>query len=358
MPDAPHPRAAVPPVSGTVLVIGAGRMGTALVRALAAAGVDVQGPAGRDATAEGADIVLLAVPDAAIATASARIASGRLVGHVSGATTLEPLAPHEAFSIHPLMTVTAATVSFAGVPAALAGSTPRARSTAAALAGALGLAGFEVADADRAAYHAAASIASNFLVALEGFAEELAGTAGVEHAVLVPLVRATVDNWATAGARDALTGPIARGDHETVARQRAAVAKRLPGRLALFDALVLATRDLANGADPDAAAAAAGSEPAPRESVEHDPALTGSEPAGQDPATREPATRPAPTASAHPAPDLKHGPDLPRAGTASAHSVSDPQHGPPGPGLAGQRPASRPAPAASAHSAPDPGGRP
>ena len=235
----------MPPVRGTVLVIGAGRMGTALVGALGAAGVDVRGPAGRDATGEGADIVLLAVPDAAIATAAARIAPGRLVGHLSGATTLEPLAPHEAFSIHPLMTVTSATVSFAGVPAALAGSTPRARGTAAALADALGLDGFEVADTDRAAYHAAASIASNFLVALEGFAEELAATAGVDRAALVPLVRATVDNWAAAGVRTALTGPIARGDHETVARQRTAVAARLPERLALFDALVSATRDLA-----------------------------------------------------------------------------------------------------------------
>ena len=71
-------------------------MGTALVGALGAAGVDVRGPAGRDATGEGADIVLLAVPDAAIATAAARIAPGRLVGHLSGATTLEPLASDEA----------------------------------------------------------------------------------------------------------------------------------------------------------------------------------------------------------------------------------------------------------------------
>jgi predicted short-subunit dehydrogenase-like oxidoreductase (DUF2520 family) len=103
----------------------------------------------------------------------------------------------------------------------------------------------QVADADRAAYHAAASIASNFLVTLEGAAERLAGTAHVDRALLVPLVRAAVENWAARGAADALTGPIARGDEATVARQRAAVAERAPDLLPLFDALADATRALA-----------------------------------------------------------------------------------------------------------------
>src|SRR5204862_3683083 len=100
----------------------------------------------------------------------------------------------------------------------------------------------EVADADRAAYHAAASIASNFLVTLEGAAERLAATAGVDRAALAPLVRATVGNWAEHGAEKALTGPIARGDAETVARQRAAVEDRTPEGVELFDALADATR--------------------------------------------------------------------------------------------------------------------
>jgi predicted short-subunit dehydrogenase-like oxidoreductase (DUF2520 family) len=105
-----------------------------------------------------------------------------------------------------------------------------------------------VADADRAAYHAAASIASNFLVTLEGAAERLAATAGVDRALLAPLVRAAVDNWAARGAAAALTGPIARGDEDTVARQRAAVADRTPELLPLFDALADATRALAGAA--------------------------------------------------------------------------------------------------------------
>lgn len=226
-------------------VVGDGRVGNAVVAGLRGAGIDVRGPLGRGADGEGVEIVLLAVPDAEIEAAASAIAPGRLVGHLSGATTLEPLAPHERFGIHPLMTITGADASFAGVPAAIAGATARALETADQLARALGMAPFQVADADRAAYHAAASIASNFLVTLEWFAEELAATAGVERAAFAPLVRAAVENWQEHGAVSALTGPIARGDDATLARQRAAVAERTPERLALFDALTDATRALA-----------------------------------------------------------------------------------------------------------------
>ena len=146
-------------IPGPVAIVGAGRMGRAMAAALSAAGVHVDGPLGRGATAAGAGVVLLAVPDAEIAAAARALSAGALVGHLSGATTLEPLAPHEAFGIHPLTTVVGDT-SFAGVPAAVAGATPRALAVAQALAGALGMEPFEVADADRPAYHAAASIAS------------------------------------------------------------------------------------------------------------------------------------------------------------------------------------------------------
>jgi len=237
MPDS-HPAHAL----ARVAIVGDGRVGRAIAAALRQAGVDMHGPLGRGATGDDADLVLLAVPDAEIGRAAALVAPDRLVGHFSGATTLEPLAPHEALSIHPLTTVTGAT-SFAGVPAALAGSTVRALATAHALAESLGMAPFDVADEDRPAYHAAASIASNFLVTLESFAEDLAATAGVPRDALSPLVRATVANWEAHGAA-ALTGPIARGDEATLARQRDAVAERLPERAGLFDALVAATRDL------------------------------------------------------------------------------------------------------------------
>ena len=232
-------------------VVGAGRLGRAVVVGLREAGIEVDGPLGRGARCPDADVVLLCVPDGEIANAAAAIerrtdSDGPLVGHCSGATTLEVLTSHEAFSLHPLMTVPADGPSqLAGASAAIAGSTPHARGVAHQLALHLGLTPIDVADDDRPAYHAAASIASNFLVTLEAAAERLAADAGVNRQALVPLVRATVENWASLGPDRALTGPIARGDEETVIRQRHAIAMRMPELLPLFDALTEATRALA-----------------------------------------------------------------------------------------------------------------
>jgi predicted short-subunit dehydrogenase-like oxidoreductase (DUF2520 family) len=147
--------------------------------------------------------------------------------------------------MHPLMTVTPDGATFAGAACAVAGDTPRSLAMARELARALGMSPFAVADADRALYHAAASMASNYLMTLEGAAERLAAMVGIQRAQLVPLVRAAVENWARAGARAALTGPIARGDESTAARQRAAVAARAAELLPLWDALATATRELA-----------------------------------------------------------------------------------------------------------------
>jgi predicted short-subunit dehydrogenase-like oxidoreductase (DUF2520 family) len=226
----------------SIAIIGAGRLGTTLAAALG-----LSSPLGRGADTHGATTVLLCVPDAEIAAAAAAITTSPpapLVGHCSGATGLDVLAPHEAFSLHPLMTVPAGAPAdvLDGAGCAVDGSTPRALAVAEALAARLGMRATRVADEDRAAYHAAASIASNFLVTLEGAAERLAATAGVERALLAPLVRAAVENWAARGPEEALTGPIARGDEETVARQRAAVEERTPDLLPLFDAMVDATR--------------------------------------------------------------------------------------------------------------------
>jgi predicted short-subunit dehydrogenase-like oxidoreductase (DUF2520 family) len=223
----------------SIAIVGAGRLGTVLAAALGA-----PSPLGRGADARGATAVLLCVPDAEIAAAAAAIEPGPLVGHCSGASGLDVLSPHEAFSLHPLMTVPARAPRdvLEGAGCAVDGSTARALELARALAARLGMLATQVTDQDRAAYHAAASVASNFLVTLEGAAERLAASVGVERALLAPLVRAAVENWAARGAEEALTGPIARGDDETVARQRAAVAERTPDLLPLFDAMVDATR--------------------------------------------------------------------------------------------------------------------
>jgi predicted short-subunit dehydrogenase-like oxidoreductase (DUF2520 family) len=241
------------PCRRSLAVVGRGRLGTALASALAAAGYQVLGPLGRDADVAAADAIVLCVPDGEIAAAAARLPSGRMVGHCSGATGLEPLAPHEAFSLHPLMTVTDSGAVFAGAGAAVDGSTPAALEFARQLACSLGMEPVRIAPEDRALYHAAAAIASNFLVTIEAAAERLATEVGLERRLLVPLVRASVENWGTMGGERALSGPVARGDEATVTSQRDALERRAPELLELFDAIVVATRQLAAGREPVAA---------------------------------------------------------------------------------------------------------
>jgi predicted short-subunit dehydrogenase-like oxidoreductase (DUF2520 family) len=230
-------------------IVGVGRLGTAIAGALRGrSGFELIGAFGRGADGAGCDAVLLCVPDREIAAAAAAIHAGPIVGHCSGATGLEPLAPHEAFSMHPLMTVSASGADFSGVTAAIDASSNRGMELARLIANALDMDAVHVAPENRVAYHAAACVASNFLVTLEAAAERLGATAGVTREMLEPLVRATVENWAKLGPRQALTGPLARGDEETVAAHREAVSERTPELLALFDALAEATRALARTA--------------------------------------------------------------------------------------------------------------
>lgn len=245
----------------SVAIVGAGRLGSALARALRAADVKVEGPLARG-VAPRSEVVLLCVPDgeierAAVALGEAPATGSRAVGHVSGATPLTALAAAggDAFGLHPLQTFAGGEgpEAFAGAGAAIAGTTPAALAVARDLAQRLGMAPIEISDAERAAYHAAASMASNFLVTLQAAAEQMAAGAGIApadaRALLGPLVRGTVDNWVERGPRAALTGPVARGDDTTVARQRDAVQRHAPDLLPLFDELVSRTATLA---DPSA----------------------------------------------------------------------------------------------------------
>ena len=229
-------------------------MGNALAAGLLAAGHHVDGPVGRGEV-PATEVVLLCVPDSEIEAACAAVAGrAAMVGHTSGATPLSALAAaseHGAavFGLHPLQTVTGADADLRGAGCAIAGSAPAAIATARAIAEALGMSPFEIDDEQRAAYHAAASIASNYLLALQATAEEVAAEAGIEpedaRRLLGPLVRQTVENWLVQGPADALTGPVARGDKATVARQRRAVEDASPDALRLFDALTERTRALA-----------------------------------------------------------------------------------------------------------------
>jgi predicted short-subunit dehydrogenase-like oxidoreductase (DUF2520 family) len=140
-----------------------------------------------------------------------------------------------------------AEVDFIGVPAAVAGNTESALAIATSLATQLGMIPFAVPDDKRDLYHAAASMASNYLVTLEAAAEALLRRAvpSADRTLLAPLVWAATDNWARLGASRALTGPIVRGDAETVERQRAAVSQYATELLPLWEALTDATAALA-----------------------------------------------------------------------------------------------------------------
>ena len=133
-----------------------------------------------------------------------------------------------------------------GTPAAIAGSDEAALAFARSLAEALGMRPFEVPEESRAAYHAAAAIASNLLVALEESAAELLERIGVDEAreLLAPLVLRTAANWAERGPA-ALTGPIARGDRATVQRHRVALAETAPELVRLYDALAMRAEAIA-----------------------------------------------------------------------------------------------------------------
>jgi predicted short-subunit dehydrogenase-like oxidoreductase (DUF2520 family) len=232
-------------MSQSIAIIGDGRLGGALARALRLAGAGVTGPHGRGFSGDGSAIAIACVPDSAIADAASLIPDGVLVGHCSGACPLAELGERPAFGIHPLMTFPGGDVRLEGVWCAISGTGPAEELEAERLAGLVGMRPFRLREEDRPAYHAAASIASNFLIALEADAQELAAGVGVPPEALIPLVQATVANWAGAGAEASLTGPIARGDEETVERQREAIARSAPSLLAAFDAMADRTRELA-----------------------------------------------------------------------------------------------------------------
>jgi predicted short-subunit dehydrogenase-like oxidoreductase (DUF2520 family) len=238
-------------------VIGRGRAGSSIARAALAAGVATT-LAGRDDALEAcaaSEVALLCVPDGSIADVAATAAQAvpplRFVGHTSGATSLDALAAPAAagaatFSLHPLQTLPDGGSDLAGAACAIARSTPAAHELAEALARTLGMTPFTIAEEDRAAYHAAASMASNYLVALEECAAGLLARIGVDDAreVLAPLVLRSAANWAEGGAA-ALTGPIARGDAETVDRHREAIARVAPELLGLYDELAERTAAVA-----------------------------------------------------------------------------------------------------------------
>ena len=215
----------------SVNVIGRGRVGSALAARLEERGVDLRENA--------AELTLLCVPDTAIRDVVRGLSPGQgWIAHVSGATPLSALDPHERrFSLHPLQTFTRArgAEQLDGAWAGVSAETDEARELGFELARVLGLEPFELDDDERALYHAGAVVASNYLVTLHEAAAGLVAAAGAPPEALEPLMRRTIENGFE------LTGPIERGDWETVAAHREAIRQARPDLEALYDVLAEAT---------------------------------------------------------------------------------------------------------------------
>lgn len=223
----------------TVRIVGArGRVGSALSARLAERGVLL------DSADPG--LVLLCVPDRAIAEVAAEEPVGPWVAHVSGATPLRALEPHvRRFGLHPLQSFSRARgpEQLDGVWAAVTAEADDARAVGHALADLLGVRPFDLDDASRATYHAGAAMASNYVVTLRAAARSLLEAAGAPPEALDPLIRGVVDSGFE------LTGPISRGDWESVERHLAVIRSERPELEELYLVLARETARVA-GRDP------------------------------------------------------------------------------------------------------------
>ena len=218
----------------SVNVIGRGRVGSAVAARLFERGIAC--------VEERPDLVLLCVPDRVIAEVAASLAAGPWIAHVSGATPLDALAPHEKrFGVHPLQTFTLrrGPEQLDGAWGAVTSEYDEAQTVGLWLAATLGLRPFTLPDENRAIYHAGAAIASNYLVTLRHAAGVLLESAGAPPEALDPLMARTIEN------EFELTGPIERGDWETVGRHLEAIGATRPDLEAMYRALADVTVALA-----------------------------------------------------------------------------------------------------------------
>ncbi|MBL8617542.1 MAG: DUF2520 domain-containing protein [Deltaproteobacteria bacterium] len=238
-----------------VRLVGPGRLGRSVFALLSARGLPVElwGRSGRiEGDCPDPNLTYLLVPDRALGAAALAHADAQVLLHASGATDLEVLGPHPAAaSLHPLMSFPGPEVSLPTglVPAAVAGE-GQAAEVAGALATALGWTPFPM-NGDRRLYHAAAVVAGNFSAALLYAGGALLAEAGVPEAeargLLLPLVRAGLDNAARSPAGQALTGPVARGDEAVLRAHQNAIADAIPALSPTYDALVGWSRALLRG---------------------------------------------------------------------------------------------------------------
>jgi len=258
-------------------IVGPGRLGASLARDFQAAGLrlaSVEGGAhgraeqlaadlsgvpvlGVEALLAAADVVLLTVPDAAVPglAASLPCRAGQLVVHCSGVlglAVLDPVRAHGAAigCLHPLQSFSAPGGSagrLRGVSCGVEADSPQHEAQLVALCERLGARALPLAGVNRAAYHAAAVFASNYLVALYAAAERAFACAGLPadaaRAALLPLSRGTLDNLAASAPAQALTGPLVRGDASSLAAHVAALGAD-PALRELYRALARALLEL------------------------------------------------------------------------------------------------------------------
>lgn len=240
-----------------IILVGPGRAGLSLAQAFGNVGHDVVGVLGResapaaaaqlgaielgwDELLPGADLLVVGVRDDAIAEVSRRLAPGATAVasavHLSGSLSVEALAPLADIGLaiggfHPLQSLPDVDTGLRRLTGAWAGITaddPRLHAALVELAGTIDMVPFDLDDAARPLYHAGASAAANYVVGSLALAQRLFAAAGVPWEAAIPLVEAVVKNAAELGPDQALTGPIARGDVATVARQRSSIRASVP----------------------------------------------------------------------------------------------------------------------------------
>ncbi|MGH2723483.1 MAG: Rossmann-like and DUF2520 domain-containing protein [Actinomycetota bacterium] len=252
-------------------VVGAGRVGTALAVLLRRAGhrvVAASGgqpsreraarflphvPFGTSSQAAAAEVVLVGVPDDALAPVCDELAAGgafragQAVVHLSGSVALDVLDPAaaagaEVLSVHPLQTfpgVEEAVERLPGSAVAVTARTEAGFSVGERVASDAGGRPFRLDDRWKPLYHAAAVFVSNYLTAVVAVGEGLFRRAGIAEPAEVfgPLARASLDNVLRLGAAGALTGPAVRGDAGTIRRNLEALSEHAPESVPAYVAL-------------------------------------------------------------------------------------------------------------------------
>ena len=241
----------------TAAVLGAGAVGSALLRELPKAGVRVVARWTRGSrkplpSLVRADLVLLAVSDGAVAELCAKLTlrRGQLVAHLAGALPLSALQSARdrgarTGSMHPLRAVTAGD-DFRGAAAGIAGSDAKSRADLSRLARRLGMTPLPIPDRSRALYHASAVLAAGAQVALfseavRAFRKATRANERAARKALLPLALGALGKLRELTPGQALTGPAARGDLRTIAAHRKALPRDL---LPLYDELTRAALSL------------------------------------------------------------------------------------------------------------------